>query len=140
MQKLRGSGDPGRLHRDLISVDGPCCRAVASQRDFLNQKKTARPDISGLAVLSDFPLVDSNASVKQVAAVVVSVAEGNTEQPRSRRGAVGSEDGKRYGQAIVGPRSDKGNGMRNFVKSRRSARSSQALETPRFSNGRVHNL
>src|SRR6266568_231082 len=100
MQKLRGTGDPGRLHRALISVDGPCCRAVASDPDF--------------------PLVDSNASVKQVAAVVVSVAEGNTEQPRSRQGAVGSDDGKRYAQAIVGPRSDKGNGVRNFVKSRRS--------------------
>ena len=88
----------------------------------------------------EFRLINRDGSVEQIAAVAVSVAEGNTEQPRSRQGAVGSEDGKRYGQAIVGPRSDKGNGVRNFVKSRRSARSSQALETPRFSNGRVHNL
>jgi hypothetical protein len=68
----------------------------------------------------EFRLINRNAPVD--AAVAVSVAEGNTEQPRSRQGAVGSNDGKRYGQAIVGPRSNKGNGMRKFVKSRRSDR------------------
>src|SRR5205814_3454963 len=93
---------------------------LTAQRTFRSKKKIAAPDISGLAVLSDFPLLDSNAPVEQIAAVAVSVAEGNTEQPRGRQGAVRSDDGKRYGQAIVGPRSDKGNGVRNFVKSRRS--------------------
>src|ERR1700730_6329911 len=65
-------------------------------------------------------LVDGYAPVQQIAAVVVSVAEGNAEKPWSRKRAVRSDHGERYWRAIVSPRSGQGRGVRDVVKGGRS--------------------
>src|SRR2546422_5281765 len=64
----------------------------------------------------DFPLVDSNASVEQVAAVGVPIAERDAKHSRSDQGAVGSDDRERYRVPIVGSRPGEGHGVRNLVK------------------------
>jgi hypothetical protein len=65
----------------------------------------------------DFPLVDSNASVKQVATVAVPIAERDAKQSgRRRQRAVGSNDRERYRVPIVVPSPGGGHGVRNLVK------------------------
>ena len=71
---------------------------------FSESKKTARPHISRpRSAVQDFPLVDSNASIQQVAAVVVAIVERDAKQSWRRQRAVGSDDRERYRAPIVGP-------------------------------------
>ena len=66
----------------------------------------------------DFPLVDSNASIKQVATVVVPIVERDAKQSWRRQRAVSSDDRERYRVPIVGPSPGEGHGVRNLVKGR----------------------
>src|SRR6266852_8716392 len=65
---------------------------------------------------ADFPLVDGNASIQQVAAVVVTIVERDAKQSWRGQRAVGSYDREGYRVPIVGPSASKGYGVRNLVK------------------------
>src|SRR6266404_7539311 len=83
---------------------------------FLSQKKCETGSKPASQCCRDFPLVDRNASIQQVAAVAVAIVERDAKQSWRGQRAVGSYDREGYRAPIVGPSASKGHGVRNLVK------------------------
>ena len=65
---------------------------------------------------SEFGLAEPNAPVEEIiAAVDVSVAQRDAEQPGRHQGAIHGHDRERHRQAIIGAQSRDSNGMRHSV-------------------------
>jgi len=85
---------------------------------FLSQKNCETGYRPASQCCLDFPLVDSNASIQQVAAVAVAIGERDAKQSWRGQRAVGSYDRECYRAPIVGPSPGEGHGVRNLVKGR----------------------
>jgi len=109
---------PTQLFWRAPKVFGKLLHSSHIAADRSNQKHCETGYRPASQCCPDFTSVDGNASIKQVATVVVPIVERDAEQSWGRQRAVGSHHRERYRVPIIGPGPGEGHGLRNLVKGR----------------------